>query len=64
MVWHAIPVLKFLQESWITMAAHPKFIDISDAINAGLKNLTKWYWKLDDRIRQMCISSAWVGFDM
>jgi hypothetical protein len=30
------------------MAAHPKFADISDTINAGLENLNKWYRKIDD----------------
>lgn len=48
MVWCAIPVLEFLQEAWKNMVAHPKFTDISDAINAGLENLSKWYWKIDD----------------
>jgi hypothetical protein len=30
------------------MAAHPKFSEISDAINAGINNLNKWYRKIDD----------------
>ncbi|KAH9988499.1 hypothetical protein BJV77DRAFT_1070053 [Russula vinacea] len=47
-VWQAIPVLEFLQEAWSTMSAHPRFLDISDAINHGLKNLNKWYQKLDE----------------
>jgi hypothetical protein len=29
------------------MAAHPKFAEISDAINAGIANLNKWYRKID-----------------
>jgi hypothetical protein len=41
-------VLEFLQEAWTNMADHPKFADISDAINAGLENLNKWYRKIDD----------------
>ena len=30
------------------MAAHPKFADISEAINTGVDNLNKWYRKTDD----------------
>lgn len=47
-VWQAIPMLEFLQEAWKNMVAHPKFLEISDAINAGLKNLSKWCRKIDD----------------
>ena len=47
-VWQAIPVLEFLQESWTNMAVHPKFSELSGAIEAGLQNLNKWYRKTDD----------------
>ena len=30
------------------MSEHPKFAEISVAINAGMKNLDKWYNKIDD----------------
>ena len=30
------------------MSAHLKFADILDTIDAGLENLNKWYWKIDD----------------
>lgn len=30
------------------MAAHPKFTELSAAIEAGLQNLDKWYRKTDD----------------
>jgi hypothetical protein len=30
------------------MANHDKFIDIADAIHAGIENLNKWYRKTDD----------------
>jgi hypothetical protein len=41
-------VLEFLQEAWTNMAAHPRFAEVSDAINDGLDNLRKWYRKIDD----------------
>ena len=47
-VWRAIPVLEFLLESWTNMSEHPKFDEMSDALNAGIKNLDKWYRKIDD----------------
>ena len=46
--WHAIPVLEFMQESWENMARHNQFKDITNAIEAGLANLQKWYCKVDD----------------
>ena len=49
------------------MAAHPKFADISDAINAGLENLNKWYRKIDDTdIYFICLGACTVHsiFDM
>jgi len=30
------------------MAVHRKFIELLDAIEAGLRNLDKWYRKTDD----------------
>lgn len=42
-VWHTIPVLAQLQESWANMAKHSRFSEISDTIKAGLDNLGKWY---------------------
>jgi hypothetical protein len=47
-VWHAIPVLEFLQELWENMANHPKFYDIEESIRVGLQNLQKWYRRIDD----------------
>ena len=47
-VWRALPVLEFMQESWENMARHDRFEDVTDAIEAGLANLRKWYRKVDD----------------
>ena len=47
-VWRTIPVLKFLQRMWGTMANTLKFHELKDAINGGLKNLDKWYRKTKD----------------
>jgi hypothetical protein len=46
--YRTIPILKFSQETWENMARTPKFVEISGAITRGLKNLTKWYRKVDD----------------
>ena len=47
-VWHTIPVLEFLQQTWENMAAVSSFSEIKAPIHAGLKNLGKWYRKTDD----------------
>ncbi|KAG1748410.1 uncharacterized protein EDB91DRAFT_1079374 [Suillus paluster] len=47
-IWHTIPVLEFLQETWQNMANCSKFDDFSIAINSGLDNLRKWYHKIDE----------------
>jgi hypothetical protein len=43
-----IPILEFLQQSWENMASTSKFVDIKDAIHAGMANLAKWYRKTED----------------
>jgi hypothetical protein len=47
-VSHTIPILEFMQQSWENMAQHPQFHEMSTAIEAELKNLSKWYHKVDD----------------
>ena len=43
------------------MAAHPKFANISDAIDAGLENLNKWYQKIDDTdVYFICLGACTV----
>ena len=57
-VWHTIPVLECLQETWENMAKHPKFSEISDTIHAGLGNLGKWYKKTDNTdVYFICLST-------
>jgi hypothetical protein len=46
--YRTIPILEFLQETWESMACTPKFVEIAGAIRRGLKNLMKWYRKVDD----------------
>jgi len=48
MVWHAIPVLEFLQQTWQNMARSSKFADFSTTIDSGTDNLRKWYHKIDE----------------
>jgi hypothetical protein len=43
--YRMIPILEFLQEMWESMAHTLKFVE---TIRCGLKNLTKWYRKVDD----------------
>jgi len=47
-VWRTIPVLKFLQWMWGTMANTPRFDDLIDVIGYGLENMHKWYCKTKD----------------
>jgi hypothetical protein len=47
-VWRTIPVLEFLLQSWENMADHPKFSEVEHAICKGLKNIDKWYCKVND----------------
>jgi hypothetical protein len=47
-VWRIIPTLEFLQDRWESIACISKFAIMSDAIKSGLKNLQKWYRKMDD----------------
>ncbi|KAJ7465531.1 hypothetical protein FB451DRAFT_1179014 [Mycena latifolia] len=47
-VWRTVPLLEFLQQSWMNMAAHSKFASMASSINAGLENLEKWYRKTDE----------------
>jgi hypothetical protein len=37
-----------MQQSWENMARHPRFNEMSTAIEAGLENLSKWYHKVDN----------------
>jgi hypothetical protein len=43
-------VLEFLHNAGAIMTAHPRFEDVSHALEAGLENLRtrKWYCKIDD----------------
>ncbi|KAJ7446138.1 hypothetical protein FB451DRAFT_1376010 [Mycena latifolia] len=47
-VWRTLPLLGFLQQSWMNMAARSKFASMASSINAGLENLEKWYRKTDE----------------
>ena len=47
-VSRTIPVLEYMQTAWENMANNPKFEVVEDAIQAGLKNLGKWYRKVDE----------------
>jgi hypothetical protein len=47
-VWRTIPVLEFLLQSWENMAGLSKFSKVEPAIQKGLKNIDKWYRKVND----------------
>jgi hypothetical protein len=47
------------------MAAHRKFADVSDAINAGIENLNKWYWKIDDtNVYFICLGTCLIRYQI
>ena len=43
-----LPLLKQLQTEWETLHSDDKYFSVKHALNAGLKNMAKWYWKMDD----------------
>ncbi|KAF8143063.1 hypothetical protein K438DRAFT_1945978 [Mycena galopus ATCC 62051] len=45
-VLHIIPTLEFLIKHWETMAAHPKFVELKDALLEGVTSL-KWFHRAD-----------------
>jgi hypothetical protein len=47
-VYHAFPVIEFMQQMWEAMAKESKYAPVADALEAGLDNLRKWYKSLDE----------------
>ena len=47
-VWCTIPVLEFLLQLWENMANLPKTSKLGHVICKGLKNINKWYHKVND----------------
>jgi hypothetical protein len=43
-----VPVLEFLLEKWDKISVHPDFVAMKKPIQAGIENLRKWYWKVDE----------------
>ncbi|TFK37180.1 hypothetical protein BDQ12DRAFT_667133 [Crucibulum laeve] len=48
MLQHVYPLLEKLMTQWENMANSSKYAVISEAIQAGLDNMVKWYWHADD----------------
>ena len=46
--FRTIPVLEFFKETWSNMAKLPKFSEVEDAIQKGLKCLKKYHRKVDN----------------
>ena len=42
------PLLKQLQTEWETLCDDDKYFPVKHALDAGLENMAKWYWKMDD----------------
>lgn len=47
-VYRALPTLEHIREAWLQLAKKTEHEDIKEAIDFGLKNIDKWYRKLDD----------------
>ena len=47
-VWRTIPVLELLLKTWGDMANLPEFSEVEHAIHKGLRNIDKWYRKVND----------------
>jgi hypothetical protein len=46
-MFRAMPVMEFIMDRLEQMQENPSYAGLSDAIEAGLKNLRKWYAKMD-----------------
>jgi hypothetical protein len=57
-VWHTIPVLEFLLQSWENMAELSKISKVGHVIHKGLRNIDKWYCKVNDT------DAYFICFDM
>jgi hypothetical protein len=47
-MYRAVPALEMLQDKWERMLRNRHFEPVHSAIHAGLKNVRKWYKKMDD----------------
>jgi hypothetical protein len=47
-MYRAVPALEMLQDKWERMSRNRRFEPVHSAIHAGLKNVRKWYKKMDD----------------
>jgi hypothetical protein len=47
-VFRAFPVIEYMQQRWECISRASKYAQIVPALDAGLKNLCKWYRSLDD----------------
>ena len=41
-----VPLLEQLQSEWETLHDDDKYIPVEHALDLGLKNMAKWYWKM------------------
>jgi hypothetical protein len=58
-VWHTIPVLEYLQQTWQNMAGSS-----TSAINSGLNNIRKWYHKIDKTdVYFVCLGMYFIYYD-
>ena len=46
--WQTIPVLEFLQQTWVNTASMLKFAELKNTIHSSLDNMNKWYQKTED----------------
>jgi hypothetical protein len=47
-MWRIISALEFPIKCWESMVEQPRFRDVKDAIMHGVRNLKKWYRKVDN----------------
>ncbi|KAJ7713560.1 hypothetical protein B0H16DRAFT_1435997, partial [Mycena metata] len=46
-VWRIIPTFEYLIKRWETMAAHPRYAEIGEALLEGVKSFRKWFHRTD-----------------
>ena len=61
-VWWIIPTIEFLMKRWETMAQQQRFKDVKLPIEQGIKNLQKWYRKVEgtSNVYFLCLSGSLV----
>ena len=60
-MFRAAPALEMLQDKWERMMKDKRFEQVHSAIEAGLRNVRKWYKKMDDTDVYVVTMGTWLN---